>query len=161
MENTFEQDVSESLKRLWARLNRKVKWLQPQDRAICKPYVDFLEKVAENPRACCEPGNNFDRNTESLSFDISSYYPLHKLDRKAAECVYDIMLCMHDYIFYSNEKFYKTSRCASRKYKSAQEAIDAMRMFKRDSIQMTGGVIWYSAQNLMRRLRNSVLVCNK
>ena len=160
MENTFEQDVAESLKRLWARLNRKVKWLQPVDYGICKPYVDLLKNVAENPRAYCEP-NKFIENTKSLSFFVHSNFGLYKLDAKAAQCVYDIMLCMHDYIFHMNRNLYKTSKPESCKYKSAQAAIDAMRLFKRDSIQMTGGMIWYSAQNLMRRLCNSVSVHNK
>jgi len=153
MENTFEQDVSESLKLLWARLNRKVKQLQPVDYGICSPYVSLLKKVAENPQKYCKPGKNFVKKTKNLSFYTGSKYSLFKLDQKVAECVYDIMLCMHDYIFYTNEKFYKTSKCSSRKYKSVQEAIDAMRLFKRDSIQMTGGIVPYLVRNLFNKNR--------
>ncbi|MBP5485157.1 MAG: hypothetical protein J6Y07_00395 [Alphaproteobacteria bacterium] len=157
LNDSFEQDVKESLQLLYSVLDKKSKRVDPQNYAICRQYVVFLKSVANNPRMYCKPGKEFDKNTEKLSFFVRSDYPLVNVDERAAQSVYDIMICMRDYIIHYTESDNSKYEC---KYKSKQEAINAMRLFKRDSIEMTGGMIPYVARNLMQKLRDSML-CHK
>ena len=162
MENTFEQDVSESLIRLRSALLRKtkVRFISRKNFETIMRYLNFLKKVASDAFAYCKPGN-FVNSVQRLGFDVDTDFSLFDISNRGAQSIYDIMVCMHDYVYYGNEAMRKNKKFSSYRYESQQEAIDAMRLFKRDSIQMTGGVIWYSAQNLMRRLCNSVSVHNK
>lgn len=162
MENTFEQDVSESLIRLRSAMLRKTKarFISRKNFETIMRYLDFLQKVASNVGDYCKPGN-FVNSVQRLGFDVDTDFSLFNISNRGAQSIYDIMVCVHDYVYYGNEAMRKNKKLGSYKYESQQEAIDAMRLFKRDSIQMTGGVIWYSAQNLVRRLCNSVSVHNK
>ena len=88
-----------------------------------------------------------------MGFDVQTNFNLFDVDEVAAQCVYDIMLCRRDYIYWGDEKLRKTGKFFEYKYKSRQEAIDAMRLFKRDVIQMVGGMIPYFMRNLLGKNR--------
>ena len=149
MNQSFEKDVVESLQQLYARFAKKVKRLRGHDYKVCLPYVLFLEQVSNNPFLYCVPGKVFDNTVGRLSFDVLSAFPLCKLDERAAQCVYEIMLCLRDYIYYSDRNLYENF---TPKYASQEKVMIAMRLLKRDSIQMSGGVITYAVRNMAHRL---------
>ena len=154
MERKFKRDVSESLKCLHSVLLKKAESQNlSKDRfQKCMEYLNFLRFVASNTAACCNP-EYFVKNVQKMGFDVATDFSLLDIDEVAAQCVYDIMLCRRDYIYWGDEKLRKTGKFFEYKYKSRQEAIDAMRLFKRDVIQMVGGVIPYFMQNLLGKNR--------
>ena len=162
MERKFKNDVSESLKRLYFVLLKKAesraaaqKLSQDQSQK-CMEYLNFLQFVASNTGACCNP-EYFVKNVQRLGFDVQTDFNLFDIDESVAQCVYDIMLCRRDYIFWGDEKLLKTGKFGAYKYKSRQEAIDAMRSLKQDSMQFVGGRIPY----LIQRLRDSFFAKGK
>ena len=154
MERKFKRDVSESLKCLHSILLKKAKLqnLSKDQFQKCMEYLNFLQFVASNTAACCNP-EYFVKNVQKMGFDVQTNFNLFDVDEVAAQCVYDIMLCRRDYIYWGDEKLRKTGKFFEYKYKSRQEAIDAMRLFKRDVIQMVGGMIPYFMRNLLGKNR--------
>ncbi|MBO4700483.1 MAG: hypothetical protein J5620_01900 [Alphaproteobacteria bacterium] len=149
----FGKDVSECLLRLHHALAKKIDWHQMklnEEYRSCFTAVVFLHSVALNPFEYCAPGKDFDTNMKELSFDVPRFYSLFTLDQKIAQCVYDIMICAHDYLCYGDDKLDKPALAMVYKYHSKQEAVDAMRLFKRDAIQRTGGMIPYVARKLYK-----------
>ncbi len=158
MKDNFKKDVSESLKRLHFVLLKKAKSkkLSPWQFQKCMEYLNFLQIVASNAGAYCNP-EYFVRNVQKLGFDVATDFNLLNVDEFAAQSVYDIMVCRRDYIFLGDEKLRKTRKFGPCKYDSRQDAIDAMRLFKRDSVQMAGGII----PCMVRKVWNSVCGKNK
>lgn len=151
MKDNFKKNVSESLLRLHARLLKRANRqnLSKDRSAKVMGYLNSLQMVAHNAGAYCNPAY-FNKNMEEMGFDVNTDFNLFMLDEKAAQCVYDIMVCRRDYIFWGDKNLQKNVKFDSYKYKSQQEAIEAMRLLKRDSIIMTGGFV----VNWMRDLRN-------
>jgi hypothetical protein len=154
VERKFKKDVSESLKLLHSVLLKKAETqnLSKEQSQKCIEYLNFLRFVASNTGACCNP-EYFVRNVQKMGFDVQTNFNLFNVDEVAAQCVYDIMICRRDYIYWGDEKLHKTEKFVDYKYKSQQEAIDAMRLFKRDVIQMVGGMIPYFVRNLLGKNR--------
>lgn len=150
----FGKEVSESLLQLHSGLAKKVDWHKMQlneEYRSCFSAVVFLYSVALNPFDYCDPDKNFNKNMNNLGFDVPQHYSLFTLNKGAAQCVYDIMICAHDYLCYDGDKLDKSA--IAYRYRSRQEAIDAMRLLKRDAIQKTGGMIPYVARKLFARTR--------
>lgn len=149
MKDVFRKDVSESLKRLYLVLLKKSKSknLSDEQFQVVMKYLNFLKIVAVNNAAYCNPAY-FNTTMQKLGFDVVTGFTFFDIDGQVAQCVYDIMVCRHDYICHTNKDNsvknesrpykYNFSPC---KYKSQQEAVEAMRLFKRDSIEMAGGII--------------------
>ena len=155
MEN-FGKEVSENLLRLHRGLAKKINWRKfrlNEEYRSCFSAVVFLYSVALHPFDYCAPDKNFNKNMENLGFDVPQHYSLFSLNKDAAQCVYDIMICTHDYLCYADDKLCKTDGFQPYKYRSRQEAIEAMRLFKRDSIHATCGMIPYVARKLFARAR--------
>lgn len=152
MENTFEQDVSESLIRLRSALLRKtkVRFISRKNFETIMRYLNFLQTVASDAFAYCKPGN-FVNSVQRLGFDVDTDFSLFDISNRGAQSIYDIMVCMHDYVYYGNEAMRKNKKFSSYRYESQQEAIDAMRLFKRDSIQMSGGFVVNLVRDLCTR----------
>ena len=144
MKDNFRKDVSESLKRLHSVLLKKAKRQKLSSEQFQKSmkYLNFLEIVAANTAAYCDPAY-FNQNMKKLGFDVLTDFTLFNLDENVAQCVYDIMVCRRDYIFHTNKKnllkkAYKYNFYPY-KYKTQQEAIEAMQFFKSVSIDVSGG----------------------
>ena len=154
VEKDFFKDVSESLIRLRSAMLRKTKarFISRKNFETIMRYLDFLQNVASNVGAYCKPGN-FVNSVQRLGFDVDTDFSLFDISNRGAQSVYDIMVCVHDYVYYGNEAMRKNKKLGSYKYESQQEAIDAMRLFKRDSIQMTGGIVPYFVRNLFNKNR--------
>lgn len=154
VERKFKREVSESLKRLHGVLLKKAKSqnLSKEQFQMVTGYLNRLEFVVSNTGACCNP-EYFVKNVQKMGFDVQTNFNLFNVDEVAAQCVYDIMICRRDYIYWGDEKLHKAGKFTDYKYKSQQEAIDAMRLFKRDSIQMSGGMIPYFVRNLFGKNR--------
>ena len=154
VEKDFFKDVSESLIRLRSAMLRKTKarFISRKNFETIMRYLDFLQKVASNVGAYCKPGN-FVNSVQRLGFDVDTDFSLFDISNRGAQSIYDIMVCVHDYVYYGNEAMRKNKKLGSYKYESQQEAIDAMRLFKRDSIQMTGGIVPYFVRNLFNKNR--------
>ena len=150
MKNNFEQDVSETLTILHSVLDRKVKKMQPRHYACCMRYVVNLKRALSDLDEYCLSNDKFEKYMKSLGFDVATEYSLFSVDRNAAQHVYDVMTCMHDYMCFTDE----SRKSDAYKYKSQQDAIGAMNLFKRDSIQMNGGMLLYSARNLWKSVFN-------
>ena len=126
-------------------------------------YLNFLQMVATNSAAYCDPAY-FDQNMQKLGFDVwTDFFSLFNVDEDVAQCVYDIMVCRRDYICYTNKQNAEKNksrpyeyRFSSYKYKSQQEAIEAMRLLKRDSIQMAGGIVPCTVRRLWNFMFNRV-----
>lgn len=142
MKDNFKKDVSESLLHLHARLLRRAKRqnFSKERSAKVMGYLNSLQMVAHNAGAYCNPAY-FNQNMQKSGFDVPTDFSLFDVDKDAAQCVYDIMICRRDYIFWGDKNLQKKSKFDSYKYKSQQEAIEAMRLLKRDSIIMTGGFV--------------------
>jgi hypothetical protein len=154
MKEDFKKDVSASLQRLYRTLLRKAKRRRLSEKhfAMAMNYLNFLQMVASNSGAYCHP-TYFDSNLNKLGFDVATEFNLLTLDESAAQCVYDIMVCRRDYILCGDKKLQRMKKFDSCKYKTQQEAVEAMRLFKRDSIQMTGGMIPYYVRNWFNKNR--------
>lgn len=154
VEKDFFKDVSESLIRLRSAMLRKTKarFISRKNFETIMRYLDFLQKVASNVGAYCKPGN-FVNSVQRLGFDVDTDFSLFDISNRGAQSIYDIMVCVHDYVYYGDEAMRKNKKLGSYKYESQQEAIDAMRLFKRDSIQMTGGIVPYFVRNLFNKNR--------
>ena len=149
----FNNEVAESLQMLCRALEKKAERLRPLDYATVMPYVAFLKRVAKKPQEYCVPGKEFDKNAQKLSFFVASEFPLYKVDERAAQNVYDIMVCMRDYMYFSDEKLRAPGKSIDEcKYKSRQETVDAMRGLKRDSIQNSTGVFPYFVQKFINNV---------
>ena len=154
VEKDFFKDVSESLIRLRSAMLRKTKarFISRKNFETIMRYLNFLQTVASDAFAYCKPGN-FVNSVQRLGFDVDTDFSLFDISNRGAQSIYDIMVCMHDYVYYGNEAMRKNKKFSSYKYESQQEAIDAMRLFKRDSIQMTGGIVPYFVRNLFNKNR--------
>lgn len=154
VEKDFFKDVSESLIRLRSAMLRKTKarFISRKNFETIMRYLDFLQKVTSNVGAYCKPGN-FVKSVQRLGFDVDTDFSLFDISNRGAQSIYDIMVCVHDYVYYGNEAMRKNKKLGSYKYESQQEVIDAMRLFKRDSIQMTGGIVSYLVRNLFNKNR--------
>ena len=152
MKDNFKKDVSESLLHLHARLLRRAKRqnFSKERSAKVMGYLNSLQMVAHNAGAYCNPAY-FNQNMQKLGFDVATDFSLFNVDKGAAQCVYDIMICRRDYIFWGDKFLQKKSKFDSYKYKSQQEAIEAMRLLKRDSIIMTGGFVVNWVRDLCAR----------
>ena len=153
-EKDFFKDVSESLMRLRSALLRKtkVRFISRKNFETIMRYLNFLQTVASDAFAYCKPGN-FVNSVQRLGFDVDTEFSLFDISNRGAQSVYDIMICVHDYVYYGNETMRKNKKFGSYKYKSQQEVVEAMRLFKRDSIQMTGGMIPYYVRNWSNKNR--------
>lgn len=160
MKNNFRKDVSESLKRLHFVLMKKAESQNLSEEQLQKSmkYLNFLQIVAANTAAYCDPAY-FDKNMAKLGFDVATDFNLFSLDEHVAQCVYDVMVCWRDYICHTNKQNAGKNKLrlynydfVPYKYKSQQEAIEAMRLFKHDSIQMAGGVIPCAARSFWKKL---------
>ena len=148
----FNNEVAESLQMLCCALEKKAEKLRPLDYATVMPYVAFLRRVAKKPQEYCTP-EEFDKNAQKLSFFVVSKFPLYNVDERAAQNVYDIMVCMRDYMYFSDEKLRAPGKSIDEcKYKSRQETVDAMRGLKRDSIQNSTGVFPYFARKFINNV---------
>jgi len=149
----FNEEVVESLQMLCRALEKKAERLRLSDYAITMPYIAFLKHVAKDPQKYCAPGEEFNKNAQKLSFFVASDFPLCKIDERAAQNVYDIMVCMRDYMYFSDEKLRAPGKSIDEcKYKSRQDAVDAMRGLKRDSIQNSTGVFPYFARKFINNV---------
>ena len=161
MKDNFRTDVSESLKRLHLVLLKKAKTrkLSPERFQKTMNYLNFLKIVAANTAAYCDPAY-FDKNMKKLGFDVATDFNLLSLDESTAQCVYNIMVCRRDYICHTNKKNSLNGKKAYKydfrpyRYQTQQEAVDEMRLFKRDSIEASGGF----TINWLRGLRNKFFV---
>lgn len=160
MKDNFRKDVSESLLRLHFVLMKKAKSqnLLPEQFQEVMKYLNSLQMVAANSAAYCNPAY-FNQNMQKLGFDVRTDFSFFDLDKDVAQCVYDIMVCRRDYICHTNKQNsvkkarpYKYS-FSPYKYKSQKDAIEAMRLFKRDSIQMAGGVVLCSMRTVWNSIR--------
>lgn len=153
-EQNFLKDVLESLMRLRSGLLKraKIRFISRKNFETVMRYLDFLQKVASDAAVYCKPGN-FVNSVQRLGFDVDTDFTLFDISNRGAQSVYDIMVCVHDYVYYGNEEMRKNKKLGSYKYKSQQEVVEAMRLFKRDSIQMNGGVIPYFVRNLFNKNR--------
>ncbi len=150
MRRTFEKQASNSLLRLHSALVRKVEPSRLQDESYrdCWLSVVFLYEVAIAPTVYCVPGKKFDESTEKLGILVFKRYNLFGLDEEVAQCVYDIMVCVRDYMFYSDENAYGIDEKKICKYKSKQEAFDAMCLLRDKSIMLTGGFVLNGVRSL-------------
>ena len=153
MEKKFKKDVADSLNRLAWFLVEKVKSsnLSPEQRAQGMTYLNHLKIVASNASAYCNP-EYFVVNAKKMGFDVDTPFPLYNLDEKVAKCIYDILVCRRDYIYFGDKQLLKNDKFNSYRYKSRQEAIEAMRLLKRDSIMLTGGFVVNWARSLLYRV---------
>ena len=155
MKDDFKKDASESLLRFHSILLKKanrIRWRLPKENfnAVTQ-YLNQLQIVASDVDTHCNP-QIFNKTMQKIGFDVQTNFSLFNLNEYWAQSVYDILICVRDYMCWVNGQFRGTGKFTAYRYKSTEEAIEAMRTFKSDAFAEDAKVL----SSVVQWLRQSV-----